>query len=254
MMRFGALLNKELREQRRTYRLLILAVVMVFIGLSSPLTAAYLPVLMSSLPGLPPGIAELMPDPTIQEAFTQYLKNMSQLSLIVVIVLTMGIVAQEIERGTAAMLLTKPVRRSEMILTKWLAGLVTLLVGLFLAGISFTLYTLVLFEPFSLVDFIVSNALIAVFLVFYQTLALMASSLVRTQAMAAVIAFLAMLLALVVDSIPVIGDFMPSELLNWAMQRMIGSPTPEWGALCVSLALIGVFLLAAIFRLQREEI
>jgi ABC-2 type transport system permease protein len=253
-MRFLTLLNKELREQRRTYRLLILAVVMVFTGLFSPLTAAYMPVLLRSLPGLPPGFADLIPEPTVLEAFTQYLKNMSQLVLIVVIVLTMGIMAQEIERGTAAMLLSKPVRRSEMILAKWLASLSSLLIGLILAAISFTFYTLVLFGKFAVADFLIFNFFIAVFLVFYQTLALMASSLVRTQAMAAVLAFISMVVALIFDSMPLIGDYLPSEVLSWGMLRMTGSQNTEWGALLVSLLLIGLFLSVAIGKFQREEI
>jgi ABC-2 type transport system permease protein len=251
---FRTLLAKELREQRRTHRMLIIVAVLLVSGLISPLLAKYTPLIMRSVPGVPPEIAALIPEPTIQDAFIQYFKNIGQFGLLLVIVLTMGIMAQEKERGTAAMLLTKPVRRSAVVLTKWLAGLLCLLAGLLLAALGAAFYTLVLFQPFSLLDFLAGNALLAIFLAFYMTLALLASTLARSQSMAAAGAFGGLLLALILDGLPVIGDYMPAQLLEWGGAIMAGSGEAAWGALAITCSLILLFLALACLRFEREEI
>ena len=251
---FRTLLSKELREQRRTHRLLIVALVLLVSGMLSPLLAKYTPLLLSSLPGVPPSLAALIPQPTILDSFTQFVKNVSQFGVILVIILTMGALAQEIERGTASMLLTKPVRRSAVIMAKWSAGVLSVLGGMILATLGFTFYTLVLFEPFSLVNLAVLTMLMTVFLIFFLTLALLASTLARTQAAAAGLAFGSLVLVLVVSAIPGINNYLPSKLLSWGLSLFSFSPETAWPALISSLALIVLFLVIAILRFSREEI
>jgi ABC-2 type transport system permease protein len=75
-MNFLNVFYKEMTEQWRTYRLLIVAAVMVVFGLASPLLAKLTPDLLKSIPGLPPGLAEAIPVPTLADAVIQYVKNM----------------------------------------------------------------------------------------------------------------------------------------------------------------------------------
>ncbi len=248
------LIFKEFREQRRTFRLWILAGVLLISGMLSPLLAKYTPLLISSLPGIPPELAAIIPEPSLLDSFTQYVKNVSQFGLIVIIVISMGVVAQEIERGTAAMLLTKPVRRYAVILSKWLAGTGGILFGLALAAVGFTFYTLVLFEPFSLTDFLALNLLLGVFLLFYMSLALLASTLARTQAMAAAGAFGGLLLVLILDALPGIGEYLPSQLIAWGVSLFSGTVQSAWPALAVCLGIIGLFVGIAIWRFKIEEV
>ncbi len=106
------LLRKEFREQWRTWKMIVFLAVFLITGIISPLLAKYTPELLRSIPNLPEGLAGIIPNPTVADSVAQYLKNISQFGILLVILLTMGVVAQEKERGTAAMLLTKPVSRS----------------------------------------------------------------------------------------------------------------------------------------------
>lgn len=251
---FHTLLLKELREWRRTFRLVIIALVLLVSGMISPLLAKYTPMLMRNLPGVPPELAGIIPEPTIIDSFAQYVKNISQFGIVVVIIIAMGVMAQEIERGTMAMLLTKPVERWAVILTKWIAGVLSILLGLFMAAVGFTFYTLILFGQFAWLDFILLNCLIAIFLIFYLTLALLASTLARSQAMAAAIAFGGLILVMILDALPRIGDYFPSQLLSWGSGLFGSQIQPAWTALIISLVMIAVFLGGAILRFQNEEV
>ena len=100
-MNFLAALRKEWLEQWRTYRLLAVGVVLVVFGLLSPLIAKHTPEIIKLIPN-GEAIAQLIPTPTVMDAVTQYIKNIGQFGVILALLLTMGAIAQEKDKGTAA--------------------------------------------------------------------------------------------------------------------------------------------------------
>src|SRR5215472_13412441 len=125
---FLPLFKKELYEQYRTYRLLIAVVIFLLMGISAPVITKLTPDLLKSLGG---GIQITLPPMTATDALNSYLKNMTQLPPLALILLTMGCIADERSRGTAITVLTKPVPRSIFVLAKFLAYELTLLVSVF---------------------------------------------------------------------------------------------------------------------------
>lgn len=251
---FRTLLRKELLELLRTHKVIITFAVFAVAGLISPLVAKYTPLLLENIPDMPPGFADMIPEPTTQDAIAQYVKNVSQFGVILVIVLTMGSLAGEKERGTAAMLLSKPVRPSAVIVAKWLAGILNILAGLSLAAICNFFYTYLLFEPLNLGDYFLLNALMAIFLCLFLSLALLASTLARTQAMAAAGAFAGLALVLLLGAIPRVKEAAPGKLLNWGSALVLGGDASAWAALGLTLALISLCVLGASLYFEREEI
>ena len=120
-MIFFTALRKELLEQWSSYRLLIVAAVLLFFGLLSPVTAKY--TLEAIKLALPNGeeIAALLPLPSVNEAVEQYLGNLSQFGVVIALLVTMGTVAQEKDKGTAALMLAKPLPRGIFLLAKLVA-------------------------------------------------------------------------------------------------------------------------------------
>ncbi len=252
---FRTLLLKEFREQWRTSRFVILVAVLFVSGLLSPVLAKYTPELLRAVPDMPAGWADLIPAPTIADAIGQYTKNVSQFGVLLVLLWAMGAVAQEKERGTAAMLLTRPVRRSAVILAKWLMSVGSIVAGMLLSALGCLLYTWLLFEMLPLMDFVLLNLLMVIFLSVYMTIALLASTLARSQAMAAALAFGGLAVLLVLGSLPRIADFMPGRLLDWGSQLVLQTnSTTGWWAAAISLVLILASLSLACWRFETEEI
>jgi len=124
---FWASLRKELRFQWRTRRILIVLAVFLVFGMLSPIIAKFTPQLISSLEEAA-AFAELIPEPSVIDAINQYMSNLTQFGFILVILLGMTAVAGEKEKGTAAMVLSKPVPRWIFVTAKFVAqGLVYLL-------------------------------------------------------------------------------------------------------------------------------
>ena len=251
---FKTLLAKEIRELWRTWKAIIFLAVFLITGMISPLLAKYTPELLKAIPNVPAGLADFIPTPTLADAVLQYIKNTGQFGILLVLILTMGVMVQEKERGTAAMLLTKPVRRSAVILAKWLAGMGLIVAGLIVDALGCLAYTAVLFAPLPFGAFWTMNLLLAVYFGVYLSLALLASTLARTQAVAAGGAFGGLVILLILGSIPGIGDYAPAMLSNWGGSLVTGGTVSAWPALGIALGLIVLMMLFACLRFEREEI
>jgi len=251
---FRTLLAKEFREQWRTWKMIVFLAVFLITGIISPVLAKYTPELLKMIPNLPAGLANIIPTPTLADSVAQYLKNTEQFGILLVILLTMGVMAQEKERGTAAMLLTKPVSRSAVVLAKWLAGMSIVVAGLIADGLACLAYTAVLFEPIPFGAFWALNLLLLVYLGVYLTVALMASTLARTQTIAAVGAFGGLIVLAILGSIPRLSDYMPGQLVNWGNSLVLKGDANAWPALIVSAGIIVLALVIACLRFEREEI
>jgi len=251
---FRTLLAKEFLEQRRTSKLLIFLAVFFIVGCISPLLAKYTPDLLRSIPEIPPEFAALIPEPSLKDSIDQYAKNTGQFGVLLVIVLTMNGIAQERERGTAAMLFSKPVKRSAVVLSKWLAGMMTVTVSVILSSLACAVYTAILFGGLPIGEYLIFNLLLLLFLAVYLSLALLASALARNQGMAAAMAFGCLAVMLVLSSLPRISNYSPAGLLNWGSEILYGNNTTYWPALVISLAIVAGCLLTACLYLDRQEI
>jgi len=183
-MNFYTSLRKEILELVRTHRLLVMAVVLIAFGLSSPLLAKLMPELMRLVPGGEDFLA-LIPPPTINDAIAQYVKNLSLFGLLLAYLMTMGAVAQEKERGTAVLMLVKPLPRAVFLLAKFVALALAFLGCMALAGLAGYYYTMLLFGAPDLSAWVVLNVMLWLYFLVYVAVTLLASTIAKSQAAAA---------------------------------------------------------------------
>jgi ABC-2 type transport system permease protein len=253
-MNFITVFRKEMQEQWRTYRFLIIAAVLAAFGLASPLLAKFTPEMLKAIPSVPPELLAAIPAPTVTDAITQYVKNMSQFGILLALLVTMGVVVQEKERGTAAFFLTRPVSRETFLLAKYAALSVTFIASLAMAAIGCWYYTLVLFVPLAWGPFLALNGLMLVVFSVYMALALLASTIARTNGVAVGLAVMALILLGGLGSLPSIGEYFPGRLFSWGASLMMGGVATDWPAFWISLSIIAVALLAACLIFRRQEI
>ena len=129
MTGFGAFLNKELTEIRRTWRLWVVPGILVFFGLTGPIIALLTPALVQSVSGSQPGVVIRVPSPHALDAYLQFIKGLDQFVLIAVVIAGAGVVSGERAAGTAILALTKPLSRGAFVVAKILSQIVLLLVA-----------------------------------------------------------------------------------------------------------------------------
>jgi ABC-2 type transport system permease protein len=252
MSLFGFLLAKEMREQLRTMRLVVVLAVFGAFGILSPVLAKALPDIIKAAGG---DIQITVPTPTVRDAMDQFAKNVGQMGALIAILISMGAVATEKERGTAGFLLTKPVGRGEFLAAKSVAIAIVLGLGLALAGILAAVYTAFLFGPLSVPGTIASLTLLWLSLAVYAAVTFLASVVTRSALVAGGIGFGAFIVAGIVSALPTIGQYMPNSLATPAVSLALGLPGVDLaGPILVNLVLIVLALGAAGIAFRRQEL
>jgi ABC-2 type transport system permease protein len=254
MTGLGPLLRKELLEQWRTRRLLVVAVVFMAIGIGSPFLARYTAELIEALGGV--GFEIEFPEPTTADAVTQFLKNLGQAGILTAILLAMGSVATEKERGTAALLLSKPASRGAFLVAKLTAITVTLAVSLALASAGGYFYTVLLFEAPDPLGWAGMTALLLLALVAYAALTFLGSTLTRSSIAAAGIGIAGLIVVGLVSALPSVAPYTPAGISGSAAAALaLGTdPGPLAGPLAVNLGLVVALVALAWLSFRRQEL
>jgi ABC-2 type transport system permease protein len=251
---FGPLLRKELLEQWRTRRVIVVAVVFVALGIGSPFLARYTAELIQALGGAPFEIE--VPEPTVADAVTQFLRNLGQAGILTSVLLAMGSVATEKERGTAALILSKPAARGAYLAAKLVAIGGTLAIGLLLAAVAGYAYTGFLFEAPPIGGWLGMSALLFLSLLSYAALTFLGSTLTRSVIAAAAIGIGGMIVLAIVATIPTIAPYLPAGLSGEpAASLALGTdPGPLLGPVLANLALTGGLAGLAWIAFRHQEL
>jgi ABC-2 type transport system permease protein len=137
MKAFLAFTKKEITEYLRTYKLMILVLVFLLFGMMNPVLAKFTPEIIKAA-----GLDLQLPPPTAFDSWAQFFKNVGQMGLVIIVVVFSGIMANEFSKGTLINILTKGLKRSTVIWSKYtVASVIWTLVYLFCFGVTYV-YTL----------------------------------------------------------------------------------------------------------------
>jgi ABC-2 type transport system permease protein len=246
------LLKKELTEQIRTYRLLIVGGVLLFFGLTTPLTLKYLPEIIKLSGDYSMQIN--IPPPTAAQSLAEYGSSIGQLGVLVMVLIAMGAIANELKHGTALLTLSKPVAPAAFVGAKFIAMSCTLLVSILAASLVCFGYTSWLIGTGDGMAFLGLNLLIFLFLAFCIALTLLFSSLFKSSLAAGGISIAIIIFQGVLTTIPVIGDYLPGTLLGWGTNLLSGIGDSFWWAFGITIVITGLCLYLAQRRLKTSEI
>jgi ABC-2 type transport system permease protein len=247
----ASLLRKEMKEQLRTYRFLIVGGIFVFFGITNPLTIKYLPQIIK-LAG--DQISIDVPPPTAAQSLVGYAGDIGQIGVLVAVLMAMGAIANELRHGTALMTLSKPVSRGAFVSSKLIALSTSFIVAMVVASMFCFAYTVLLIESADVVAFIGTNLLLALFLVFCLAVTLLFSSFFKSSLAAGGISIGIIIVQAVIAAVPVIGDYMPGKLIGWGNNLVNGVPDTYWWALAITLVVTGCCVYLAQRRLKNKDL
>jgi len=250
------LLRKELLESWRTLRLPIVAGLFLLVGLTSPLLARFLPEIIKAAAGDQLPTIQL-PTPVAADAVTQTWKNLAQFGAFAAIILAMGAVSTERDRGTAPFVLSKTVSRRAFIAAKVAAIGAILAICTGLAVAVAWIYAAVLFEPLQVGGWIALAVLAWLGLAAWAALTFLGSTVTGSTAAAAGIGFGAFVLLSIASAIPNVGRFLPGGLAAPAIALASGLPVDASDVVTPVVAtavLIVVAIGAADWSFSRQEL
>ncbi len=167
----------------------------------------------------------------------------------------MGSVATEKERGTAALLLTKPAGRGAFLAAKLVAIAITLGVATAIGAAGAWFYTLVLFGPLSIPGFAAAALLQWLALVTYAAITFLGSTLTRSALAAAGLGVAAFIVLGVLSIVPTLGRYLPTGLGAPARDLALGLPGSDvLGPTVASVALIAGVCGICWLAFRRQEL
>ena len=217
----AVLVRKEFLESWRTLRIPIVGGLFLIVGLTAPLLAKFLPQIIEAaagdqLPSIP------IPTPVMADAASQLWKNLGQFGAFAAIILAMGSVAGELDRGTAAFVLSKTATRGAFLAAKVVAIALVLAISTVLAVAVGWFYTAVLFEPPAIAGWIAFAALAWLGLCAWSAITFLGSTATGSTAAAAGIGFVAFLVLSLLAAIPSLAEIGPAGLTGPAIALASG--------------------------------
>ncbi len=241
----------------RTYRLTILVVVFAFFGLLGPLTAAYLPEIVSlASQSEDLGAAIELPDPVPSDGISQFVGNISQLGLIAVAAIAALALAVDARPGLAAFYRTRQPAARSWIVPRWLATSLAAALAWTVGLLAAVYETVLLIGPLPVGGMVVGWAAWVLYLAFAVAVAALAAGVVRsTVAVTAVTVGLLIGMALV-GLVPPVGDWLPSHLVGApaALAEGAAEASEYLGAAIVTVVATAAALVGASALVRRREL
>lgn len=255
MTSFLTFTKKELIESVRTYKAFILIIVMVILGVMSPIIAKITPDLLSSMDLA--GMEISLPDPTHIDSFTQFFKNMTQIGLIAIILLFSTSVCHERIKGSCILMLTKKLSRSSFILSKFLSMCILWTASYAFSVIITIYYTKCLFPYQTIENLTLSFASLWIFVILILSISILCSTLFSNSQYGAMIgSFIGWLAVNLTTYIPKFKDYSPLILAKENINLLLGKASIEniHYSMIITILLILLFLALSCFIFKKQEL
>ncbi len=212
-MNLITLFRKEYLENIRNYKLIAVLLIFSFFGIISPLSAYYIPDIVAYF-AKNQNITIEIPPPTYKDAVFQYIKNISQMCVFILILMYMGVVSNEKEKGTAVFVLVKPVLRTHFIIAKYVSVFTICALALFTAAFFTFLYTHIFFGHFDYKIFLIQNVLILLYLFTILSVTIMFSSVFKSQIISGILSFFVWISFTLISQLGKSGKLSPDYLIQ----------------------------------------
>jgi len=214
MTGYRLLLEQEIIEAWRTHRIAFVAILFVAIGIAVPVALRYgtevLTVIAPPDPEL--GFDELGEGDVVRA----FVELAARFGAIAAVLLAMGSVAGERERGTIGFVLAKPIGRAAFLWSKFVAVAMILGLAIGLGTLGAWVYTSLLFDMQARMPWLEMALLVWLYLLVPTAFAILASTLAPSSIAAATFAFGGLVALAVASTVPTLDHWLPNGLLEVA--------------------------------------
>ena len=254
MKHYLVFFKKELLEYNRTYKLLILLLVFLILGIMNPLTAKLTPDLLAKF--MPEGVSITLPEPSSLDSWAQFYKNVTQMGLIVTILVFSGVLSSELSKGTLIILLTKGLPRRVVILAKYMSMLVLWSASILTSFLVTWAYTVYIFPDGKSANLLFSMFCLWLYGALLLAVLLLAATLVKSSYGSLLITGVVVVLLTILNIAPAIQQYNPLSLaakhMDLVMQNI--EPSSLFPAIGVTVLATVVLLFAAVVIFRKKQL
>jgi len=222
---FIALTKKEFFESHATYRVYILLAVFAIFGLMGPMMALLMPVIFEMMAAdmAAMGMTLEIPEPTAQDAWTQFFSTFAQMGTLALGIIFSGVMANDLNRGTLVNLLTMGLKRHTVILAKFFTATVLWTAAFLLAVGTAYMYTAFYFEMDTIAHVLLVFGAPWLFGVFMLALLIFGGTLFGNFYGALAVCFGVFFALIAVNILPAANRFNPASLAGGTLSIIMGA-------------------------------
>ncbi|MCK5388669.1 MAG: ABC transporter permease [Candidatus Izimaplasma sp.] len=250
------LLKYDFYYLQKTSKFIIFPVLLVLLAIMSPLTARYLnEILAFTLEGT--GIVIDLGIPTVFESYSQYIGNLYELYLYVIIFVAIGMFINDKTKGLLPLIISKPISRTKYILSKFISLNVLILISLFVGYFVFDYYTFFLFDEIDMLGMFYVTLLYFVYIIYVTSIALFSATHTKSYILSVVTTLGIMLLigALKLWQVGIL-KYIPGYLINNMIELLMDIADTKviiYNVL-LTLGISSVFIILSILKFRKQDI
>lgn len=255
MRAYFAFTKKEFTENLRTYKLYIMGLVFLLFGIMSPAIAKITPDILKSV-----SISGLKVDntkvPDALDSWTQFFKNVGQMGLLVLVIVFCGIMANEFSRGTLINILTKGMKRSTAILSKFTMASIVWTLSYLLCFVICYFYTAYFWEMIGMNNVFLTFFSMWLFGVFLISILILGGTLFKNIYGSLLLAFVSVVVMSLINIVPEIKKFNPITLSidNMALLKAEKAVSDFVPAVIICAILIIASMAASIAVFNKKQV
>ncbi|SEA15336.1 ABC-2 type transport system permease protein [Thalassobacillus cyri] len=256
MMQFMTVFKREMLEAGRNFKWIWVPLVFILLGITDPISTYYMPQIIESVGGLPEGATFEIPTPPPHDVLMMSLAQYSQLGVLVVALMSMGLISGERKSGVAELVLVKPVKYSTYVTAKWGAVNVLVLVSFFAGMLASWYYVNLLFGDVSFIHLLWTWFFYGLWLLFVISISVFMNTLFKVPGLVGFLTILFVIITSIITNIfSHVLDWSPAKLSGYIRTMLSEGSIPAdlWGTALVTIGISTALLIAAIYTFRTKE-
>ncbi|MCF6137319.1 ABC transporter permease [Pseudalkalibacillus berkeleyi] len=256
MIQWFAVFKRENLENWRNFKWIWVPIIFIILGVMDPITTYYLPKIIDAVGGLPEGGTITLPEYSPVDILMASLGQYSQLGVLIIVLMTMGVIARERRSGIAELILVKPVKYSSYVSAKWSATALLVIVSLTVGLLMSWYYTGVLFGALTVIQLIQALFFYSLWLILVVSISIFMNTLVKNSGVVAFLTITAIIVMSILTSIfkhQLIWS--PNRISDYIRDTLYTGVIPNelWGTSIVTTLMIFSFIIGSVLMLRNKE-
>ena len=247
------LLKYDFMYLKRTSKFIIFPAVAIVFAILSPLTAKYMNELLELL-----GVDFVnLPDPTVIDSYSQYISNLFEIFIIVVLFVAVSMFIRDKTKGLLPLVLSKPIDRTKYLLSKYFSLLSVLIVTLIASGLVFGYYTYVIFGEIDVVALMNVTLLFILYTMFIMSVSMLFSMLFNSYPAASILTFVTYIVLNILGGFGAsVLDFLPGRIMIRITEVLLDTVDGSimfWNLFTTIVITIGLMILS-IYKFRKYDL
>ena len=250
------LLKYDFYHLRKTSKFIIFPIIIIIFAILSPITARYMNELLE-LALADSGIEITLTDPVVFDSYVQYIGNLYETVLFVVLFVGVGFFIKDKTKGLLPLVLSKPINKTKYIISKYVSLSLLILVSLLIGYIVFGYYTYFIFDDIDMIGMLLSTVLFFIYVLYILSISLFSATYFRSYLAAVSVTFGIYVFTSMLTFFKVsIFNYLPGVIVNSSIDILIGEEV--FGDVLlnvgVTLVLSIIFICFSIIKFNKQSI